>query len=221
MKILVVGDSYGLPRFMKDSLVVELKYTETYPEILRRLLVKYTQEDLTLVNHCKASNTTKSLVTTEASEILFLKPDFIIIQLGLADLWPCFDSKKSLEENYLEPLVEEAVFKSNLEHFIECADNFKSKVIVVDLPYIKFINEDEKIKNIIEKRMKRYREILFKVAKFNNLEFIELEMNLKKASKEKEVIAIDGIYLTAQGGLHIALLILTKILQMFCVEDES
>lgn len=32
MKVLVIGDSYGLPRYAKNSFNVELDYAGTYPE---------------------------------------------------------------------------------------------------------------------------------------------------------------------------------------------
>lgn len=35
MKVLVIGDSYGLPRYAKNSFNVELDYAGTYPEQLR------------------------------------------------------------------------------------------------------------------------------------------------------------------------------------------
>ena len=38
MKVLVIGDSYGLPRYAKNSFNVELDYAGTYPEQLRRML---------------------------------------------------------------------------------------------------------------------------------------------------------------------------------------
>ena len=35
MKVLVIGDSYGLPRYAKNSFNVELDYAGTYPEQLK------------------------------------------------------------------------------------------------------------------------------------------------------------------------------------------
>lgn len=218
MKILVIGDSYGLPRFMKDSLVVELKYTETYPEILRKLLAKYTHQDITLVNHCNNFNTTKSLVKNEVREILFLKPDFVIVQLGLGDFWPR-GAKNSDEILDLEPRVDEVNFKRNLELFIECVENFKSKVILVDLPCITSINGGEKFQNVIRERLESYKNILIEVAKVNNLEFVELSTNFKQAVREKEFVSSDGVFLTPQGSLQVALAILTKILQIICADN--
>lgn len=44
MKVLVIGDSYGLPRYAKDSFNVELDYAGTYPEQLRRMLTAHLQK---------------------------------------------------------------------------------------------------------------------------------------------------------------------------------
>lgn len=46
MKVLVIGDSYGLPRYAKNSFNVELDYAGTYPEQLRRMLSANFTEDV-------------------------------------------------------------------------------------------------------------------------------------------------------------------------------
>ena len=54
MKVLVIGDSYGLPRYAKNSFNVELDYAGTYPEQLRRMLsANFYRRDVCLVNRCR------------------------------------------------------------------------------------------------------------------------------------------------------------------------
>lgn len=81
LKLLVEGDSYGLPRFNKQSGEVALFYEEAYPEQLRKTLLKDSGEDVVLVNRCKHANTTYSLISGEANELCFLEPDITIVQL--------------------------------------------------------------------------------------------------------------------------------------------
>ena len=79
MKVLVIGDSYGLPRYAKNSFNVELDYAGTYPEQLRRMLSANFTEDVCLVNRCRHANTSLSLIKGEANEIEFLRPDQIVV----------------------------------------------------------------------------------------------------------------------------------------------
>lgn len=215
MKLLVLGDSYGLPRFELNNFEVELKYVDTYPEVLRYFLNEYTHQGVIMVNHCQHGNTTHSLVCKEANEILFLEPDFVVIQLGLADLWPC--SARNLEPLQKEligkdPWVDEKAFKENLEHFIDCAKNFNSKVVLVNIPYIKHKEFNKESAELIYKRIISYNKILFNLATKSNLSYIDLYSCIECSEAKGDIIAKDGIHGTKATNQKLALMIMKEII---------
>lgn len=215
MKLLVLGDSYGLPRFEFNSFKVELKYIDTYPEVLRYFLNEYTHHDVIMVNHCQHGNTTHSLICKEANEILFLEPDFIIIQLGLADLWPC--TERNLEPLQKElfgkdPWVNEQDFKENLERFIDCAKNFNSKVVLVNIPYLRRKKPIKESAALIYKRIISYNKILFDLAIKFDLTYIDLYSYIEDSEAKGDVIAKDGIHGTRATNQKLAVMIMRKII---------
>lgn len=139
MKLLVEGDSYGLPRFDNQSGEVALSYEETYPEQLRKKLLKAGGGDIMLVNRCRHANTTYSLVSGEANELFFLRPDITIVQLGMTDLWPSEGRKIppiQMELTGKDPGVNLTEYQENLRQFVFCANKLRSRVIIVGIPRI-------------------------------------------------------------------------------------
>lgn len=139
MKVLVIGDSYGLPRLHKKMMRVELSYEETYPEQMRQVLRNNYREDILLVNRCRHANTSYSLVRGEANEIMFLHPEYVIVQLGLTDLWPSSlrnvpPIQKDLEGK--DPWVSEEEYQRHLRSFIGFVLQNESKAIVVNVPKV-------------------------------------------------------------------------------------
>ena len=139
MKILVIGDSIGLPRFAKDTGEVELYYEDTYPEWIRKLsLRRFAGEDILLVNACRHAHTSLHLLRGAANDICFLQPDVVIIQLGMADLWPA--GGRSTPPTLAElagkdPWVDESEFAQNMERFVAfCLSQPRCRVVVVNIP---------------------------------------------------------------------------------------
>ena len=88
IKILLIADSYALPRLAVKSAQVELKYLQTYPEQLRRNLHNNLNTEIVLLTLAEHAQVTTCLQVDMPMQVRFLEPDYIIIQLGLADLWP-------------------------------------------------------------------------------------------------------------------------------------
>lgn len=137
MKVLVIGDSYGLPRFAKNSVQVELSYRECYPEKLRLLLCDIFKTDIPLLNRSRHANVSLSLVKGEANEVVFLEPDYVVLQLGLVDLWP--GTGRNVEPLYQElaghdPWVDAEAYTANICRFAEFAATRRAKVLIVNIP---------------------------------------------------------------------------------------
>lgn len=139
MKILVIGDSIGLPRFAKDTGEVELYYEDTYPEWIRKLaLRRFAGEDVLLVNACRHAHTSLHLLRGAANDVCFLQPDVVVLQLGMADLWPAGGRSTPPpfpELSGKDPWVDETEFVQNMERFVAfCLSQPKCRVVVVNIP---------------------------------------------------------------------------------------
>ncbi len=141
MKILVIGDSYGLPRWHQYIDRVELYYKDTYPECLRSILLDRYHEDILLVNHCRHVNVSLALLRGEANDVYFLEPDFVVVQLGLVDLWPVYG--RNIVPPFADlagkdPWVDLEQYRENLERFIKfCSSRDELKgIVLVNIPKV-------------------------------------------------------------------------------------
>lgn len=212
MKILIIGDSYGLPRFCKQDTKVELSYEETYPERLRQLLIDNYQKDILLVNRCRHANTTYSLVQGEASEVMFLHPDCVVVQLGLADLWPSSlrnvePIQKALEGK--DPWVSEEEFQFYIVRFIRFVLKNNSKVIVVNIPKI----ADDYLQKhpLIASRTAKYNELLKKICE-SMLGVVMVDLyGITGQNDSENKIGSDGIHPTVDTSAVLAKNIFNKM----------
>lgn len=204
MKILLIGDSYGLPRFCKGQDKVALTYEQSYPEQLRRYLYADNWGDIVFVNHCRHANTTRCLVNGEANEFAFLEPDFVIIQLGLPDLWPPPPRKfkiVSADDEIKKPQIPLDEFKNNLLEFVYCAKSYKSTVILVGVPNI--TNDVAAKFPGVDKRIELYNRALQEVAAETKVVLVDLYRMIDWLTPEK-FIGDDGIHPTVQGAACLA-----------------
>lgn len=140
MRLVVVGDSLGLPRFAKGANRVELYSEETYPERLRRYLAAAGGTDVMLVNLCRHAQTSLHLVRGLATDVYLARPHVVVVELGLADLWPSRGRQISAPYPELagkDPWVDAAGYRSNLDMFLgfcrNVMDNASPRVILVNL----------------------------------------------------------------------------------------
>lgn len=211
LKVLIIGDSYGLPRFAKASTKVELYYEETYPEQLRQILRRYWQEDILVVNRCRHANTTYSLLQGEASEVAFLQPEYVVIQLGLADLWPSSlrnvpPLQKALEDE--DPWVSSGEYEEYLGRFLEYLNSQKTGVVLVNIPKV---YNNSHLQGQIETRIVKYNAIIKHLQeKFEKVELVDLH-HLVLQLGEHEAVGSDGVHPQAMGSVSLAMEIFKKI----------
>ena len=139
MKILVIGDSIGLPRLKKNGSEVELYYEDTYPEQIRKYaLQRFSGEDVLLVNACKHANTSLHLLRGAANEVCFLQPDHVVVQLGMTDLWPA--AGRAVPPPFpdltgKDPWVGPDEYTHNIELFLRYCFTFPDLgVVLVNIP---------------------------------------------------------------------------------------
>lgn len=204
LKVLVEGDSYGLPRFSKISGLVELEYSETYPCQLQSILQKKIGQETLVINRCKHANTTNTLVTGEFCEIDFLKPNFCIVQLGLTDLWPSAGRNiKPLQDELLgkDPWVDVQSYYDNLQNFISYALKFKSRVIIVGIPRV--ASWHLKKYSFLQDRINSYNEMCLAVSDNKNVVFLDWN-RIMENDCTFPMIGSDGIHSTAYASRLLA-----------------
>lgn len=211
IKILLTADSYALPRLHPTEARAELSYEQAYPEQLRQLFIRM-NIDVLMINNARHANVTTSLVQGGLEEILMLEPDYVIIQLGSADLWPA--SARSITPLFAglqgrDPWVDIHCFKQNIEKYIAFCQKFDfiKKIIILNIP--KFSRT----------QYERYPEALERTLQYNAyLQSLMLKAKVKLVNLYGLVdevgetgIAQDGIHPTVQTSCLVAELIFAAI----------
>lgn len=205
MKILVIGDSIGLPRFAKHTAEVELYYEDTYPEWVRKLaLRRFADEDVLLVNACRHANTSVHLLRGAANDVCFLQPDVVILQLGMTDLWPTGGRSTSPPFPDLagkDPWVDESEFSQNMKRFVNfCLSQTNCRVVVVNIP--RCCDRQYQQHPGARERTERYNRRLEKLTP--NLRLALVDSQNLFAQLGEAATGSDGIHPTAQCSRRLA-----------------
>lgn len=205
LRVLIEGDSYGLPRFYGNSDEIALRYEETYPEMLRQRFLALDKQNLVLVNRCLHANTTYSLVSGEATQIALLEPDVTIIALGLTDLWPsAHRNVQPVQKELLgkDPWVSKEEYFRNLQRFSECALAFGSRVIIVSIPPVAaWVNKKHAGVDNLIKRYNMESKILAGANK--SIIYLDWYSRVKLLGLER-MVGEDGIHPTAFASAQLA-----------------
>jgi hypothetical protein len=121
MRLVVVGDSLGLPRLAKGLETEDLYYQDTYPERLRQHLRTAGSADVMLVNLCRHAQTTLHLLRGLATDVYLARPQAVVVELGLTDLWPARGRRVPPPFPELEgrdPWIDAAGYRDNLDRFL-------------------------------------------------------------------------------------------------------
>lgn len=138
MKVVVLGDSFGLPRCYKNSQEIEVKIEDIYPEQLRQLLKEeFKQEDIMMINMCKRYNNSWFLIERELGEVYLMQPEYLVIQIGLVDCWSREKGVHICEAfKGKDPWIDEIEYRIYMKQFIEnCLQLIKSlkSIIIVNI----------------------------------------------------------------------------------------
>jgi len=95
MRILVAGDSLGLPRphrinsYSPDETELAVSYENTYSSILNKELLDYykMEPNIEVINRSRRFQTIKNVTEEFADHLFFYEPDVIIMQVGIVDCW--------------------------------------------------------------------------------------------------------------------------------------
>ncbi|HWQ08182.1 MAG TPA: SGNH/GDSL hydrolase family protein, partial [Holophaga sp.] len=99
-----------------------LYYEDTYPERLRRHLRRAGGSDVMLANLCRHAQTSLHLLRGLATEVYLVRPQAVIVELGLADLWPARGRRYAPppfpELADRDPWIDAAGYRDNIDRFL-------------------------------------------------------------------------------------------------------
>jgi lysophospholipase L1-like esterase len=95
MRILVAGDSLGLPRphrinnYSPDEKELAVPYENTYSSIINRELLEHFNMNpfVEIINRSRRSQTIENVLSEFSDHLFFYEPDVIIMHVGIVDCW--------------------------------------------------------------------------------------------------------------------------------------
>ncbi len=220
IKILLIADSYALPRLAIKSAQVELKYLQTYPEKLRRNLHNKLNAEIVLLTLAEHAQVTTCLQVDMPMQVRFLEPDYIIIQLGLADLWPATVKRGAPRYPFLQgcdPWVTLAEYRANIKNFVAYCrrENSAVQVLLINIPWV---SENQYWRNPeAYERTQTYNNCLQELSE--QLKIILLDWYSLSKQLSEQILGSDELHLNAVGSSLLGSELANKIIQQVGESD--
>lgn len=156
----------------------------------------YPELNLRITNMGVCGNNILNLFARWQSDALDLKPDWVVVLIGINDVWRQFDSPYIEEENITPKLYEETYRK-----LIEKTKDKVKGMILMTPYYMEPLKED-----MMRKQMDIYTEIVKKLAKEYGLLCVDLQSVFDKYLKVRHssYITWDRVHPNQTGALLIA-----------------
>lgn len=205
MKVVVLGDSFGLPRCYKNSQEIEVKIEDIYPEQLRQLLKEeFKQEDIMMINMCKRYNNSWFLIERELGEVYLMQPEYLVIQIGLVDCWSREKGVHICEAfKGKDPWIDEIEYRIYMKQFIEnCLQLIKSLKAIIIVNITK-TEEEQYSKHLgSHERTISYNKILKEFSKLDKVCVADVyEVFHKEINR---AVCSDGVHPSPYGNFLIA-----------------
>ena len=200
-KILFIGDSITDPKF-NFRMGNKIKGRNIYALQLKKIFKKYSK-DIKVDIKGIASNRTYHLYDRLTKDCISLKPDVIIMLIGVNDAW----------ENYV-PEQYPPLVRPMEPHIREIYRRFKMELPDTQILYLMpFMIDAVEEKLPFHKTLDEFREILKGIAIENGACIIDMQQVFYEAQKKTapKDLAIDGIHPTNLGHKVMADSILQKI----------
>ncbi len=213
MKIQIIGDSFGLPRFNNKTNSIEVEFENTYPELLRKeLRLFYPNEDIIIVNSSKRFNNSLFLVRNEIMETILIQPEYIVLQVGIVDCWSREPDTYIIEEfKGKNPWISKEEYFSNLDIFISnCQKNIQGLkgIIVVNITKAS-LEQYNKHFNSFGNTWDFNNEL--KTLKHKNKEILLADAYREFSKNIERALCSDGVHPSNYGNKLIANLVLEEI----------
>lgn len=193
-KILFIGDSISDPKF-NFRMMKDIKGRKIYALQLKKKFQKKSK-DIKVYIKGIASNRTYHLYDRLTKDCIDLKPDVIIMLIGVNDAW----------ENYV-PESYPPLLRPAEPHFREIFRRIRTELPDTQILYLMpFMIDSVEEKFPFHKTLDEYRELLKSVAAESSAAILDLQEFFYKAQKatDPKKLAIDGIHPTNLGHKVIA-----------------
>jgi hypothetical protein len=226
LKVMIAGDSFGMPRPFKMTNDIEMHYEDCYPEQLRKMLTAHyktpnKEEDILLINYCKRANTTRGVLqdlkNPRFGEIYLCQPNVLVLQVGNVD---CFERGKHHDEfapfpdlRGKNPWVNESDFILFTAEIIKGAFLMVptlESLIIINIPPIHIDNKKKDAAT--RQRISAYNHRLKMFAGLPKVQMIDIYKTFYKAPESP--LASDGIHPNKYGAELIAAAIFNIIIQL-------
>lgn len=188
-KILFIGDSITDPKF-NFRMMKDIKGRNIYALQLKKKFRKRSK-DIKVYIKGIASNRTYHLYDRLTKDCINIKPDVIIMLIGVNDAW----------ENYV-PESYPPLLRPMEPHIREIYRRIRTELPETQILYLMpFMIDSVEEKRPFHKTLDEYRELLKTVAAENSASILDLQEVFYKAqeSTEPKKLAIDGIHPTNLG----------------------
>ena len=203
MRVLVAGDSLGLPRphrinsYSPDETDLAVSYEQTYSSIINRELLKYYKMNpyVEVINRSRRSQTIANVAEEFLDHLFFYEPDIIIMQVGLVDCWFREDNAIVLDGGDF------ADFKSILNILEVLKHRPACKLLIIGIAPTS--EKMEKKYNGINQEIRLYNQVLKSVVDNKTIFYVDMEQYVKPEQSLKYLLP-DGQHLNQEGNKLVA-----------------
>jgi tetratricopeptide (TPR) repeat protein len=209
MRILVAGDSLGLPRphrinnYSPNEKELAVAYENTYSSIINRELLEHFKMNpfVEMINRSRRFQTSKNVFDEFTDHLFFYEPDVIIMHVGIVDCW--------FRENLGgKQMIEKESYKQNILNIIKLLKlrpNCRLIIVGISPTSLKM----EKKYPGINREIRLYNQILKSQVDDKTIFYIDMEKYIKIKNPHQYLLLddhhlnIEGNKLVAEQSIHL------------------
>lgn len=203
MRILVAGDSLGLPRphrinnYSPNEKELAVAYENTYSSIINRELLEHFNMNplVEMINRSRRFQTIKNVFAEFTDHLFFYEPDVIIMHVGIVDLW--------FRENLGgKQMIEKEIYKQyflNILKLLKLRPNCKIIIVGISPTSLKM----EKKYPGINCEIRLYNQILKSQVDHKTIFYIDME-NYVDSKDPNQYLLPDDHHLNKEGNKLVA-----------------
>lgn len=203
MRILVAGDSLGLPRphrinsYSPEETDLAVSYENTYSSIINKELLDYYKMEpyIEVINRSRRSQTIKNVAAEFTDHLFFYEPDVIIMQVGIVDCW----FRENLDG---KQIVDRDSYQQHLLKILELlAHRPACKLIIIGIAPTS-VKMQKKFPGI-NREIRLYNQILKESVDSKAVFYIDMEEYVDSWQAQKYLLP-DGHHLNQEGNRLVA-----------------
>lgn len=200
MRILLTGDSLGLPRpydvrnfDAKKEKELAVSFNDTYGYILHKeLQKKFPHEDIYVINRCQRAYTIKEVKAYLFDHLYYFQADVLIMQVGICDCIP-------REELQGKPKVNLEEFMNNfIDIILSIKEKSNVKLIIIGISPVSEKIE-QKFGGLINE-IKKYNKVFKSVVDNKQIFYIDMEKYINSV-EQYTYLHTDGYHINKNGNM--------------------